>query len=166
MIGAIWLPLAVYTAMLACTDASPGSPGGSAAPVSALDGRLEAISNEHQQGGLLLMQGRPGWALGDATSVGTAGCEAPYPPESAGPTTELNASPARHPMSLGHEQQQSSRQDLKTRAGRDGEAVQRRVICLVPPCVARAHPRCRQPLSQTMHRARCTHSQLPRRLSA
>ena len=93
-----------------------------------------------------MMQGKPGRAIGGATSGGTAGRETPCPPESAGPTTEPpNASPSRHPMSLGHDQQQSPRQDLKTRAGRDGEAVLRRVICLAPParavCVARAHLR-------------------------
>ena len=131
------LSLAVYIAMLACADASPccSSPGGSAAPFSALDGRPEAVSNEHQQGwSRLLMKGKPVRALGDATSGSTAGGETPCPPESAGPTTEPpNASPTRHPMTLDHEQSQSPRQDLKTRAGRDGEAVMRRVRYMAPP---------------------------------
>ena len=73
------LSFAVYIAMLACADASSccRSPGGSAAPFSALDGPPEAASNEHQQGGpWLLMQGKPVRAIGDATSVGTAGHEA------------------------------------------------------------------------------------------
>ena len=82
------LPLAIYGAMLACADASPscGTPDGPAAPFSALDGRPEAVSNEHKQGGLrLLMQGKPGRAIGDAPSVDMAGREAPCPPESARP---------------------------------------------------------------------------------
>lgn len=153
------LSFAVYVAMPACADASPcpSSLGGSAAPFSALDGRPEAVSNEHQQGGLrLLMRGKPGRAIGDATSVDMAGREPPCPPESARPTTEPpNANPSRHPMSLSHDQPQSSRQDLKTRAGRDGEAVLRRVRCPAPPahplCVVSAHPRCRPPIPQAPH---------------
>ena len=115
--------------MLACADASPscGSPDGSAAPFSALDGRPGSLCNEHQQSSPLKMESKRSRALGDAArSVGTAGGEPPYLTASTRPRAESpSASPSRHPMTPGHDDElQWLAQDHEgTRAGRGGVTV-------------------------------------------